>query len=130
MLQLYLVQNGKGDKRKMTKEELEKEAEEYAINQWEGNLPWSVIQKSYYDGALPREKRIAELEKENAELKKQLEHRNCVDCSNHGSNIKLLKAKEIIKNLLFLHNDKFGSTRLEWRCNVVTEAEQFIKESE
>lgn len=46
----------------MTKEELEKEAEEYALKQWEGNLPWSVIQKSYFDGALPREKRIAELE--------------------------------------------------------------------
>jgi predicted nuclease with TOPRIM domain len=76
----------------------------------------------------PYENKIAELEKENAELKKQLEHRNCVDCSNHGSNIKLLKAKEIIKNLLFLHNDKFGSTRLEWRCNVVAEAEQFLNE--
>lgn len=37
--------------------------------------------------------------KENAELKEKLEHRNCVDCSNHGSNIKLLKAKEIIKEL-------------------------------
>jgi len=46
----------------MTKEELKQEAEEYALNQWEGNLPWSVIQKAYYDGALPREKRIAELE--------------------------------------------------------------------
>jgi len=59
----------------MTKEELKKEAEEYALNQWEGNLPWSVIQKSYYDGALPREKQIqidAEqiraLQKQNGEL--------------------------------------------------------------
>lgn len=42
----------------MTKAELKKEAEEYALKQWEGNLPWSVIQKSYYDGALPREKQI------------------------------------------------------------------------
>ena len=59
----------------MTKEELKKEAEEYALNQWEGNLPWSVIQKAYYDGALPREKQIqidAEqiraLQKQNGEL--------------------------------------------------------------
>ena len=43
---------------KMTKEKLKQEAEEYALNQWEGNLPWSVIQKAYYDGALPREKQI------------------------------------------------------------------------
>ena len=53
----------------MTKEELKKEAEEYSLKQWEGNLPWSVIQKSYYDGALPREKRIAELEAQIEELK-------------------------------------------------------------
>ena len=45
-------------------------------------------------------RKIAELEKENAELKLKLEHRNCVDCSNHHSNIKLFKAKEIIKGLL------------------------------
>ena len=63
----------------MTKEELKKEAEEYALNQWEGNLPWSVIQKAYYDGALPREKQIqidAEqiraLQKQNGELTDEL----------------------------------------------------------
>lgn len=55
----------------MIKEELKQEAEEYALNQWEGNLPWSVIQKSYYDGAEPREKRIAELEAENLQLLKE-----------------------------------------------------------
>ena len=42
---------------------------------------------------------IQTLTKENAELKEKLEHRNCVDCSNHGGNIKLHKAKEIIKEL-------------------------------
>ena len=74
----------------MTKKELEKEAEEYALNQWEGNLPWSVIQKSYYDGALPREKQIqidAEqiraLQKKNGEL---------IDENR--------QAKEIIRNFL------------------------------
>ena len=78
----------------MTREELKKEAEEYALNQWEGNLPWSVIQKAYYDGALPREKQIqidAEqiraLQKQNGELtdrvkelETQIEKMKC--CSN------------------------------------------------
>jgi hypothetical protein len=30
-----------------------------------------------------------ELEKENAELKNKLEHRNCLDCSNHSSNLRM-----------------------------------------
>lgn len=51
----------------MIKEKLKKEAEEYALKQWEDNIPWSVIQKLYYDGALPREKRIDEL---RAQMKK------------------------------------------------------------
>ena len=41
--------------------------------------------------------KLRELKKENSKLKEKLEHRNCVDCSNHHSNIKLFKAKEIIK---------------------------------
>ncbi len=44
-------------------------------------------------------KRIEELEKENARLKEKLEHRNCVDCSNHHSNIKLLKAEGNLKKV-------------------------------
>jgi predicted RNA-binding protein with RPS1 domain len=81
------------------------------------------------------EKRIAELEKENAELKEKLKPENCLKLLAKEGYIKftseqLTKAKEIIKNLLFLHNDKFGSTRLEWRCNVVAEAEQFLNEVE
>ena len=59
----------------MSKEELKKEAEEYALKQWEGNLPWGVIQKSYYDGALPREKRITELE---AQIEKMKNCKNCI----------------------------------------------------
>ena len=46
---------------------------------------------------------VKELEKEIAELKEKIEHRNCVDCSNHGSNIKLLKAKELLNMFLRLH---------------------------
>jgi len=37
---------------------------------------------------------VQKLEKENAELKERFKHRNCLDCSNHHSNIKLFKAKE------------------------------------
>ena len=57
----------------MTEKKLEKEAEEYAIKQWEGTLPWSVIQKSYYYGALPREKRIADLEAQIEKMKQELD---------------------------------------------------------
>ena len=85
--------------------------------------------------------RIADLEKENAELKEELKdwkdewQEQVQKATDEGyartlQTMQLSKAKEIIKNLLFLHNDKFGSTRLEWRCNVVAEAEQFIKDSE
>ena len=32
---------------------------------------------------------VQKLEKENAELKHQLKHRNCLDCSNHSSNLRI-----------------------------------------
>lgn len=44
------------------------------------------------------------------------------------SEANLKKAKEIIKNLLILHNDTFGKTDLDWRCMVVAEAEKFPME--
>ena len=105
----------------MTKEELEKEAEEYARKQWEGNLPWSVIQKSYYDGALPREQRIAELKdyaiqlkqaavKRDEELTKQL-----LEFDKERT-----KAKEIIKELLDLD--------ILPEIEIKKTAENFIKE--
>ena len=53
----------------MNKAKLKQEAEEYALNQWEGNFPWSVIQKAYYDGALPREECIEMLEQQVDKLK-------------------------------------------------------------
>ena len=57
----------------MTKEELEKEAEEYADWFW-GASPsmMKALAEAYIKGAEPREKQIAELKKENAELKKEL----------------------------------------------------------
>ena len=73
-----------------------------------------------------RDKRIENLEKGNEELKEKLEHRNCVDCSNHGSNIKLLKAKEIIKKFLLWENDWHNKT--ESKYELLKQAEQFLKE--
>ena len=76
---------------------------------------------------IPIADKLEELEKENAELKDKLEHRNCVDCSNHGSNIKLFKAKKIIKTFLGFA-EAFGySPSMD---KFITEAEQFIKDSE
>ena len=118
----------------MTKEELKKEAEEYALKQWEGNIPWSVIQKSYYDGAFPREKRIAELEKENKELKEKLgdilslkdEELMCLETE---FNTYKSEAKEIIKKLLLLpyanNEEVFADV-----TSTLDKAEQFLKEIE
>ena len=132
----------------MTKEELKQEAEEYLAseNYFDGFviLP-SAVAEAYIKGAEPREKRIEELEKEKcellgiiqgkdkaiAELKLKLE---ALDGQTPWKDIKdksevvgqLAKAKGIIKNLLFLHNDKFGQTKLDWRCNVIAEAERFL----
>ena len=77
-------------------------------------------------------KRIAELEKENAELKNKLEHRNCLDCSNHSSRLRMrtlelekecTKAKEIIKDLLGSENT---SCEEEMFFEIRQKAEQFI----
>ena len=62
----------------MTKEELEKEADKYVVTT--GNNDCTI--DAYIAGAEPREKRIAELEH-------QLTHRNCLDCSNHSSKLKM-----------------------------------------
>ena len=70
---------------------------------------------------------ITDLEKENAELKEKFKHRNCVDCSNHGINIKLIKAKKLLKTLLRLWNDVMTE---ETVSALIAEAEQFLKENE
>ena len=62
-----------GDKRRMTKEELKQEAEEKSKKRTKGFKCQDNCEKSYVMGALdfaePREKRIAELEKEKQGLK-------------------------------------------------------------
>ena len=80
------------------------------------------------------EKRIANLEKENAELKKKLKPENCLKLLAKEGYIKftseqLTKAKEIIKNLLSAYTtyaDSFDDRDNE----IVDEAEQFISEVE
>lgn len=66
-----------------------------------------------------------ELEKENAGLKETVTKMNNVITKTFSN---LTKAKDIIKDLLTLHNDSFGQTKLSWRCNVIDKAEQFLKE--
>jgi hypothetical protein len=65
----------------MTKEELKKEAEEWLCNNLHSASEEDFI-KAMVEFAEPREKRIAELEH-------QLTHRNCLDCSNHSSNLRM-----------------------------------------
>ena len=86
--------------------------------------------------------RIEELEKENAELKEQVENRNCSNCRrsktgcpNDGSchnfswwqpfiNPKLTKAKELIKEMLSI----LPKENIEGVYEITEEAEQFLRE--
>ena len=47
----------------------------------------SINGKTYEAGELVAY--VKRLEKENAELKNKLEHRNCLDCSNHSSKLRM-----------------------------------------
>ena len=172
----------------MTKEELKKEADNYAdkhafrvpydgSNKFYDDVDFKASREGYLAGAEPREKRIKELEqknailkgrteafekqilgllykyesvykhfpdlkdamneaervlKENAELKEKLEHRNCLDCSNHHSNIKLIKAKEIIRDQKELLDRVLSGaeTLSDFAQNTLRKAEQFLKEIE
>ena len=80
-------------------------------------------------------KRIADLEKENAELKNKLEHRNCLDCSNHSSKLRMKtleldkECTNVIRNLLSAYTtyaDSFDDRDNE----IVEEAVQFLSEVE
>ena len=93
----------------MTKEELEKEAYLYAKNSKDVQsfeCGFDIAFKSYLASAEPREKRIAELEKENAVLERRIE-----------------RAKECMKKLLFIIN----SDPANYNCKgLVQDAEDFI----
>ena len=72
----------------MNKEELEKEAEEYLKKKnytsgYIGYFASGYCKQAYIDSAEPREKRIEELEKENAELLCQKNrNKSCYSCAN------------------------------------------------
>lgn len=70
----------------MIKEELEKEATEYAL-EWGDKTDgtYACCRDGYLAGAEPREKRIAEFEKENAELKAEIKKMK----SQHFTDIRL-----------------------------------------
>ena len=131
----------------MTKEELRKEAT--TTVEWECTpmIDRPLFVHAYITGAEPREKRIAELEKENAELKEKLETTektrdywkdSSFDCRHKCTSRKpfmaavkaqrqLTKAKELIEEL---------SSSLsvvgecgEEECELLNRAEQFLKDS-
>ena len=124
----------------MTKEELEKEAEEkysevdreFIACQDEGE----VFNIGYILGAEPREKRIAELEKENAELKaenqkwkdewqEQVQKATDEGYARTLQTMQLSKAKELLKQ--WLQTSKASGCD---NINIVTDTEQFLKDSE
>ena len=109
----------------MTKEELEKEAVEYAekINLQNVNISGVVrnhISQSYLASAEPREKQIAELEKENAELKADNDARKFAMAmsekvekqlreENSKQTIQLTNAKELLAKWVELFKPKVGN---------------------
>ena len=134
----------------MTREELKQEAEEKYFNHkmmdFQGFYPRHYYRLGYLESAEPREKRIAELEKENAELQEKLNIRSCQNCKHSNKsypsdgscvhyntwedykNPQLTKAKEVIENLIDSLMAIDGEQIRE--LSVVKEAEQFLKESE
>lgn len=130
----------------MTKEELEKEAYDYADKYW-GASPCVIraLKETYINSAEPREKRITELEKENAELQEKLNIRSCQNCKdnnkscpNDGSchnfsfwrpfkNSELNKAKELIGELI--SSLSVVGECGEEECELLNRAEQFLKEN-
>lgn len=122
----------------MTKEQLEKEARVFATyyeslfqNEFE------MFYKAFFKVAELREKRITELEKENAELKEAIQHINLCyewnddvhDCEfmhyamKYGG--KLTEATAIIKGLL---ESCFGPTSKTVNYEIKSRAEQFLRE--
>ena len=97
----------------MTEEEQEKEAEQYAVENWEhyeeGQTDYKALKQAYLDSAEPREKRIAELETRCNELFLQT--------------MQLTKAKELLKQ--WLQTSKASGCD---NINIVTDTEQFLSE--
>ena len=115
-----------GQVTRMTEEDLRKQAT--STVEWENTpvLDRPLFVHAYITGAKPRENRIEELEKENAELKEQ-----CLilaDCDTYYSTCKnenvemkkqLAKAKELLRKFL-------DSKSIDERCVAESEAEHFL----
>jgi hypothetical protein len=124
----------------MTTDELKKEAEE-SLDKRLGT--YAYIRKQdcytnyvdgYIDSAEPREKRIAELEQENAELKglvNQYKASKCGSISLVNRNMimfdQLTKAKELIKTLLLIADNRVSQMEFQL-C--VADAKQLLSEVE
>ena len=74
------------------------------------------------------------LDKENAELKNKLEHRNCVDCSNHSSKLRMrtlelekecTKAKQLLAKWVELFKPKLEGYPI---TPIQEQTEQFLSE--
>lgn len=128
----------------MTKEELEKEAEKYAeeyqiyVSEY---CSYNHLVKAYLASAEPREKQIADLEKENAELKTkkipQLERRiasirgaHSVDCRKLNARTeqveRLKKENAELREKLEIEQNARG----DWFGKAVTKDEQLTKAKE
>ena len=106
----------------MTKSELKKEATEYAL-EWGDKTDgtYACCRDGYLAGAEPREKRIAELEKENAELKAIADFQTS---SNMDRYFQLKRSKELLKRYVKIYVNPYPEEEIELR----KEAEQFLKE--
>ena len=119
-------------------DELTQEAEEKYFNHkmmdFQGFYPRHYYCLGYLDSAEPREKRIAELEKENAELKSKNCWKTCEYAepksqwiSQHIQDVEqLAKAKELIKKLVheFYYLCELHNFATDYEC--LADAKQFL----
>ena len=103
---------------------------------------WDFFQDGVEFGERKSEKKIAELEKENAELKERLKEHESTGDVQFWENvwswkikaIQLTKARKIIENLLqsqLTPSSAYEETDLiDWRESSIKKAEQFLSEVE
>ena len=119
-------------------DELKQEAEEKYFNHemadFQGFYNYHYYFLGYLEGAEPREKRIAELEKENAELKSKNCWKTCEYAEpksqwigQHIQDVEqLAKAKELIKKLVheFYYLCELHNFATDYEC--LADAKQFL----
>lgn len=119
-------------------DELKQEAEEKYFNHkmadFQGFYNYHYYYLGYLESAEPREKRIAELEKENAELKSKNCWKTCEYAepksqwiSQHIQDVEqLAKAKELIKKLVheFYYLCELHNFATDYEC--LADAKQFL----